>query len=204
VDAIVAAGISRKRMTSGGFELNRRVSKGRQTMNARYWSITGCALGAIALAAAADFPEHKPGLWEMTINMSGPGMGPMTERICLDADTDHLLYKFAAGMNQKMCSKMDVHGSGGKVVVDTVCHIANTTATGHSVTSFVGNTATHTESRVHYEPAMFGRTDSNSTQDGKWLGACPADMKPGDILMSSPRLPQPMKMNLNDMLKRAQ
>jgi hypothetical protein len=173
-------------------------------MNARYWSITGCALGAIALAVAADFPEHKPGLWEMTITTAGSPAGPMTERICLDPSTDQLLYKFSAGMNKKMCSKTDLHGSGGKVIVDTVCHIANTTATGHSVTSFVGNTATHTETSVHYDPAMMGKTDITSTQDGKWVGACPADMKPGDIVMSNPLMPHPMKMNLNDVLKNAQ
>jgi hypothetical protein len=173
-------------------------------MNAKHWSITACALGATALAAAADFPEHKPGLWEMTITTAGSPSGPITERICLDASTDQLLYKFSAGMNKKMCSKMEMHGSGGKVVVDTVCHIANTTATGHSVTTFVGNTATHTEASSHYEPAMMGKTDTTSTQGGKWLGACPADMKPGDLVMSNPAMPHPMKMNLNDVLKSSQ
>jgi hypothetical protein len=173
-------------------------------MNARYWSITGCALGAIAVATAADFPEHKPGLWEMTINSAASAAGPTTQRICLDAATDQLLFQFSAGMNKKMCSKTDVHGSGDKVVVDTVCHIANTTVTGHSVTTFVGNTATHTESSTHFEPAMAGKSDSNSTQDGKWVGSCPADMKPGDILMNNPRMPHPMKMNLNDVLKATQ
>jgi hypothetical protein len=172
-------------------------------MNARYLSITACAIGAIALAAAADLPSHKPGLWQMTISATTPGMGQTTERICLDANTDRLLYKLAAGINQRMCSKVDVHASGGKVIVDTACHIANSTVTGHSVTTFVGDTATHTESRVHYEPAMFGKTDATSTQDGKWVGQCPADMNPGDAIISNSRLPQSMRMNLNDMLKGA-
>jgi Protein of unknown function (DUF3617) len=171
-------------------------------MNARCWSITGCAIGAIAVATAADFPAHKPGLWQMTISTATQGAGPTTERVCLDASTDQLLYK--ASLNRKLCSKVDIKPSGGKVVVDTVCRVAETTAIGHSVTTFVGNTATHTEVSVHYEPVMPGRPDTNSTQDGKWVGACPSDMKAGDVVISNSRMPQPMKMNLNDMLKGAQ
>jgi Protein of unknown function (DUF3617) len=138
--------------------------------------------------------------------MSSPTAGgpAMNERICLDAATEQLLYKVGAGMNQRMCSRTDVHGAGGKVTVDTTCHIGTSTVTGHSVITFVGNTSTHTDTTTHFDPPMFGQTDRSSTQDGKWIGACPADMKPGDLVISSPRMPQPMRMNLNDMLKGAQ
>jgi len=172
-------------------------------MNTRNWSMA-CAIGALTVAMAADFPEHKPGLWLMTITTAGSPAGPVTERICLDARTDQLLYKMGAGMSQKMCSKIDIQPSGGKVVVDTVCHIMNTTTTGHSVTAFVGSTETHTATVSHFDPPMMGKTESRSTQDGKWLGACPADMKPGDVEMSSARMPHPIRMNLNDMMKGAQ
>jgi hypothetical protein len=48
------------------------------------------------------------------------------------------------------------------------------------------------------DPPMAGHADSTFTQDGKWQGACPADMKPGDMVM-----PTGMKMNILDMQKAA-
>lgn len=44
--------------------------------------------------------------------------------------------------------------------------------------------------------ALFGKTESNSTQTGKWVGACPADMKPGDVLS-----PNGVKINLHAVLE---
>ena len=38
---------------------------------------------------------------------------------------------------------------------------------------------------------MMGRNESSMTQEAKWAGACPADMKPGDMIG-----PNGMKMNL--------
>ena len=38
--------------------------------------------------------------------------------------------------------------------------------------------------------------DSVTTVEAKWLGACKADQKPGDIMM-----PGGMKMNIKDMQK---
>jgi hypothetical protein len=54
----------------------------------------------------------------------------------------------------------------------------------------------HFSDHSHFDPALFGKTESNSTQTGKWLGACPADMKPGDMLS-----PNGVKINLNAVLE---
>jgi hypothetical protein len=57
---------------------------------------------------------------------------------------------------------------------------------------------------THYDPPLAGKGELRSTQDAKWLGACPADMKPGDVLVKpSPMMPMSIRMNLNDMLKAA-
>jgi hypothetical protein len=39
------------------------------------------------------------------------------------------------------------------------------------------------ESTATYEPAFHGKTDEALTQDQKYLGSCPAGMKPGDRIM---------------------
>lgn len=165
-------------------------------------AIQGLAAGVILMVAggvvAEGLPARKPGLWEINMNAAEPNAPQRLQKVCLDPVTDQLLYKVGAGASQKLCNKLDVRNSGGKVVVDSECHIAGSTATSHSVTTFSGDTAYHTDVRVHYEPAMFGRTDSASIHEARWIGECPSDMRPGDVLLTSPRLPTPMRMNLNE------
>jgi hypothetical protein len=132
-----------------------------------------------------------------------PKIPPTVEKVCLDAATDQLLYRFAAGASAKLCTRVDMHTlPGGKVVVDTQCKIGNTLASSHGMTTMSGDTAYHTETAIHYEPALLDKADVTSTQDAKWIGACPAGMKPGDIeLAPTAMMPVPMKMNLNEMFK---
>jgi len=167
--------------------------------------ILAVTCAACTVAAGADFPVRKPGLWEITMNMGNPKIPPRTQRVCLDAATNQLLYKMGVGASQKMCSKTDIHNVGGKVVVDSICDFGGTKATGHSVTTMMGDSAYHTDISTHYDPPMFGKSDSTMTQDAKWAGACPADMRPGDIVMDgSSNTPSHMRMNLNDMFKDSQ
>lgn len=167
-------------------------------------AIQGLVAGVMLVSAGAAIaegllPARKPGLWEINMNAADPNAPQRLQKVCLDSATDQLLYKVGAGASQKLCSKLDVSNNGSRVVVDSECHIAGTTATSHSVTTISSDTAYHTDVRVHYEPAMFGRTDSAASHEAKWVGQCPPDMRPGDVLVTSPRLPTPMRMNLNEM-----
>jgi len=165
------------------------------------WSV---AMLAVALAAvAADYPKRKPGLWEITRSPTNPKYPPQVQRICLDAATDAMLYQYGEGASRKMCSKMDMRNQGGTLVTDSTCSFGQSQVTTHSVMSFSGDSAYHTDSNVHYDPPLLGKTsESHSSQDAKWLGACPADMKPGDIVtQASPMSPAPIRMNIRDMLK---
>ena len=86
--------------------------------------------------------------------------------------------------------------SGNLVLSDTVCNIAKSQVTSHAVMNFDSATSFSIQVHSHYEPALFGRTDSNSTHTGKWVGACPADLKPGDVLS-----PNGVKINMNAVLE---
>jgi hypothetical protein len=164
--------------------------------------ILAAASSVWAACSAADLPMRKPGLWEITMNSGNPKIPPRVEKVCLDAATNQLLYKVGAGASQKMCSKVDIQNSGGKVVVDSQCTLGQTKASTHSVTTMAGDSAYHTDLSVHYDPPLFGKSDSTLTHDAKWVGACPADMQPGDVTVApSAGMPIPMKMNLNDMFK---
>ena len=165
--------------------------------------LTGSVLTSAACAGdLASFPERKPGLWEITQKHAQRNLPPQVQHICLDRATDALLYKFGTGTARQICSKLDVHRSGELIEVQSACRLAESTLTSHSVYTYSGNTAYHEVISVHYDPPLLGKTsDSQTLIDAKWMGACPADMKPGDMVTEpSQMMPVPLHMNLRALL----
>jgi hypothetical protein len=153
--------------------------------------VTATALAAIfATAAAADeYPPRKPGLWEVTVHNSA--IPDVTTKMCLDAETDQLFHKFSDNIRTQHCAKHDMKVTGGTVVMDTSCALGGTTVTTNSVTTFTGDSAYHVDVKMHFDPPKLGQSDMSTTQDAKWVGDCPADMKAGDLL-----LPHGIKINI--------
>jgi len=152
---------------------------------------------------AADFPQRKPGQWQVTMSSDKPDAPPRITDLCTDAATDAALYKFALGASSSMCSKNEIKGVGGGLyTVDAVCALGKTQLTLHGETTFAGNTAYREEIKTHYDPPLRGRSDTLTVREAKWTGACAADMRPGDIVeRPSPALPIGMRLNVNDMAK---
>jgi hypothetical protein len=166
-------------------------------------ALAACA--AIAAVGDFNFPSRKPGLWELSRSASNPKYPPQVQRICLDEATDRMLYQIGEGAGRKLCSRFDVRTADGTVIVDSICTLGNSHVTSHNVFSFRGNAAYHEDLSAHYDPPLSGKIqDAHTTQDGKWVGECTADMKPGDIVsMPSPMMPIPLRMNIRDMLRDA-
>ena len=144
---------------------------------------------AIVLAAAmhsgssADpWPHRKPGLWQMTMTMQGSPMGPMTSKYCIDAATEAVLMQMGQSTANKMCSSETVHVAGSTGTIDAVCRFGKTTSTSHTTVTFLGDTAYRSETHSHLDPpSKFMKGDRIMTNDARWVGSCPAGMKPGDI-----------------------
>lgn len=172
-------------------------------MKIRSFAVAACMVaGAIAAPAfALDFPSRKPGLWEIQTgdgNAKGPGNAPAaghTMQQCIDASSDKALRDMGQGMGKDMCSKQELRADGGKLVMDSVCKIGNTTATSHAVMSGDFSSAYRMESKSSYSPPLMGRAEGTSVMEAKWIGPCKADQKPGDMVMSNG-----MKMNVLDMM----
>lgn len=176
-------------------------------MKIRLFAVAACmGAGAIATPAfALDFPSRKPGLWEIQTGDgtakgpgNGPGNGPAgghTMQQCIDAASDKALRDMGQGMGKDMCSKQELRADGGKLVMDSVCKIGNTTATSHAVMSGDFSSAYRMESKSSYSPPLMGRAEGTSVMEAKWIGPCKADQKPGDMVMSNG-----MKMNVLDMM----
>ncbi len=155
------------------------------------WTLwTLCSLACLSTTAKADdYPARKAGLWEISMTVAG---SPRQTKFCIDAATDAAMYQ--AGMENSgiACSRRDIVRSGPTVTIDAVCTMGQRTITTHMTTVFAGDTAYRTENKSRIEPPIVaGRPDSTTTQDAKWVGPCPADMLPGDMLM-----PNGVKMNV--------
>ena len=148
-------------------------------------------------ALAQEMPARKAGLWQMTMTFEGRGAPPQTMQQCIDAATDKSMQDMSAGMRGQSCSRREMKKVGDTIVFDSVCSTGAGTATSHGVVSGDFNSAYTVKINSKREggpPNMPAET--NMSIAAKWLGACKADQKPGDIIMANG-----MKMNVTDMQK---
>ena len=154
------------------------------------------AAAAPASAASIDPPKRKSGLWELKV--SSPQMpGGHTMQQCVDQNTDDINRKSQA--EHMTCSKNETHREGDKIVSDAVCQIEGTTVTTHTVLSGRFDSQYKADVKSTYNPPVHGMRETTSVIEGKWLGACLAGQKPGDVIM--PGMPQGMPRNMQDMQK---
>jgi len=158
--------------------------------------IVGSLACGLAGARADDLPTRKAGLWEVTLHMATANMPTQTMKFCTDSATDAELYKFGMNAAQGMCSRYDLHRNGNVATIDTECKMGEMKMTSHSVMTFTGDTAYKTVIQSRSDPPMMGHAESTMTQEAKWTGPCPADMKPGDLVG-----PNGMKMNMKSIEK---
>lgn len=162
----------------------------------------GSAMALLALlpantAGAVDLPVRKAGLWEMKVSHAGSAIPDMTMQHCTDETTDKDMSTSFSPMAKEICSKQDVQKTATGYVSDSVCGIAGMSITSHADITGDFNSAYTVKSTSHSERGPVGAPrDSSTTIEAKWLGACKADQKAGDIIM-----PGGIKINIKDMQK---
>ena len=154
------------------------------------------ALLPLADAFAVELPVRKAGLWEMKMVRSGGSIPDMTMQHCTDATTDkQMSTSFSPG--KETCAKQDIQKTATGYVSDSVCSVAGMTITSHAEITGDFNSAYTVKSSSRSEGGPSGvPRDSTTTVEAKWMGACKADQKPGDIVM-----PGGMKMNILELDK---
>ena len=157
-------------------------------------------LAMVPLAHADEIPHRKAGLWQIVTQPSDPQSKPMTHKLCLDKETEALLNRMSSGVMQQDCAKNDMHVSGGKLLMHTVCGLGGSQQTADVIITFSGDTSYVAESHTRFEPPLMGHAESRNTQEGKWVGACPADMQPGDMVMTD-RRGREFRTNLRKLLQ---
>ena len=105
-------------------------------------------------------------------------------QFCTSPDVEKRVTAFSGPMNQKSCSKFDMHRTPGGMVFESVCNRGGITVSSTGTMSGDFQTHYHLDVASHMSPAAPGRPgDSHVSMDGKWLGPCPAGRKPGDMVM---------------------
>jgi len=148
------------------------------------------------LAENVQMPLRKAGLWELTTQITGmpnTTAPPVIIQQCTDENVDRQLNKMSSDMVK--CSKQEMTKSGDSYIGDNVCAIGDTTVTSHVETTGDFNSA-YSVKTVAKSSDPKVPPEMVTTIQAKWLGACKADQKPGDILM-----PNGIKMNVTDMQK---
>ena len=157
--------------------------------------VLAAALAAApAVVAAQDLPSRKPGLWEVTMQVTNAPS--QTVRQCIDEKTDAQMQRMAQGMGQQQCSKNTLTRDGDRWVGESECRFGGSTATSRSVFAGDFDKAYKGEVDTKYSPPMGGVSQSKVTMQAKWAGPCPSGWKPGDMEM-----PGGMgRVNVNEMM----
>ena len=153
-----------------------------------------------APSLALDLPTRKAGLWELKMVFEGRNLPDQVMKQCVDAATDKLMNASVRGSNEEACSKQDVTKSAGSFTIDSVCTFGGAVNTPHAVITGSFDSAYTMDVATKREGASPGGQrasgESHTKIEAKWLGACAAGQKPGDVIMSNG-----MSMNVLDMQK---
>lgn len=162
-------------------------------------------LGVLALAVIGglarsdELPQRKAGLWEIVSTDASAKRPPMKQRLCLDRETDGLLNKMGIATSKQACAKNEMQVTGNRVTFHAVCDFGGSQLTSDGVITYSSDSSYRNEVHGHFQPPMAGVGDTHTVQDGKWVGACPADMKPGDLVTDQGPGGHEVKMNLRSM-----
>ena len=143
-----------------------------------------CLLSSTVVLADDSLPHRKPGLWEVTMQMPSMPGGGMKSSECIDEKTDEAMQKKAMSGGERggeTCRQTSQKRSGN--TVDIVADCTSAEGKSHVVSHYTGDMlgSYAGESVVTFDPPRHGRKEMRMGMQAKYAGACPADMKPGDI-----------------------
>jgi Protein of unknown function (DUF3617) len=158
----------------------------------------GACMWVTGLAASTvEMPLRKAGLWEIRMTRTGGPLPEMTMQHCTDETTDKQMTSTFSPMSKEICSRNDTVKTETGYTTDSVCAINGMSMSSHADITGDFNSAYTVKVTSHSQGGPAGASrDSTMTLEAKWLGACKADQKAGDIVM-----PGGLKINVKDIEK---
>jgi hypothetical protein len=137
-------------------------------------------LFSVGTAHAIEYPDIQDGLWQRHwTSVSDPGAKKSDNVTTICHSREDTKKALALARNMKGCTPLSENLVGGKYTAEMQCVIGTTKLTSKSTTLFA-SAAVHSESVTTYDPPMGGMSKQSDVIDEKFVGPCPAGMKPGD------------------------
>jgi hypothetical protein len=160
-------------------------------MHMRFHFVIRIALlsASIAVAAADEIkpPPTKEGLWEThgTHTQEGKTVPDQSVKMCQSTGTTKAMQAQGEEMRKRNeCTSHVTRSSPDTYVEESSCARGPNAG---SVTKVIytneGDTASHTEMHMNV-----GKAETVVIIDAKYLGSCPAGMKPGDLMMEDGKI----------------
>ncbi len=148
-----------------------------------------------SLVSAQEMPPIKAGLWESSMVEDGK---PTSSKHCIGDQTSLKdIMDMTRSLMQGMCEGTEVKKSGNSYISKLSCNMGVTKLDVESVIAgdFDSEYTVNTKSTMN--PPLMGNAGSTSSGVSKYQGDCPADMKPGDVVLADGK-----KMNVNEASKK--
>jgi hypothetical protein len=139
-------------------------------MNSRRVVIAAVLMVLLGAAGAAAEPDFREGLWEITAEVSMPGMPmrmpPSTRTQCLTKED----MVPAAPSGDQQCTVRNVKVQGNTVSYDLSCSAPGNEMQGHGEVTYAGETL---QGKMQMRMPTQGNLPMTSTYKGRRLGPCP-------------------------------
>jgi hypothetical protein len=149
---------------------------------------------AAGCAGTAHFPQLQEGLWEVRVqSIESPGnkKTDFTYKICRDHGFDKRAD--AAVKKAKNCTTRVEDLGGDRYSAASRCTDSGMVIVSKGLSIYQNGKVAHSETAATYTPAFYGKTDETMIQDQRYVGACPAGVRPGDRIMADERIVHPSK-----------
>jgi hypothetical protein len=131
---------------------------------------------------ALDYPRRKPGLWEIR-NAASENLGMPPTSYCVGEQTDtpeHHLDRVAG--EKGSCSIGPFKRVGISWVAESVCKDSRSVIVSQSIASGDFQTQYRIDTLVFYSPPLANnKREDKEAVVARYLGACPAGQRPGDL-----------------------
>jgi hypothetical protein len=141
-------------------------------------------LALVPLTACSTAPPKlKQGLWEIhgqSLEKPSGTKAEFTYQLCRDHAFDtaqEAQLKSVTGCKTQLAKQGE-----GKLTSASNCKVGGTLIGSNGVTVFKSATELHSDTHATYAPPLLGKAEETMTEDQRYLGACPAGMRPGDTL----------------------
>jgi hypothetical protein len=136
----------------------------------------------IAGADGIKLPPTKEGLWEThsTQTQQGKTVSDRSVKMCQSKELTKSMQSNGEELRKRNeCTSSVTQSSTNTYVEESRCAKGpNAGSVTKVVYTYQGDTASHTEMHMNV-----GKSETVMIMDAKYLGSCPAGMKPGDLIM---------------------